>query len=149
MKIAVACDHRGVKLKNALAKYLNAQGHVVVDLGTYSKDPCDYPDYTYLAADAVRNKKCDRAIVICYTGVGSCIVANKVKGIRAALGYNLKSVYMSRRHNNSNVLVLPSYLFKIGYIEKMVCRWLKEEFEGGRHARRLRKIREIEEKENA
>jgi len=148
MKIAVACDHRGVNLKNTLAKYLKEEGHGVVDFGTYSKEPCDYPDYTYLAADAVRNKKCDRAIVICYTGVGSCIAANKVKGIRAALGYNLKSVYMSRRHNNSNVLVLPSYLFKVDYIKKMVSRWLKEEFEGGRHARRLRKIREIEEREN-
>ena len=148
MKIAVACDHRGVRLKNTLAKYLKEQGHIVVDFGTYSKDPCDYPDYTYLAADAVRNKKCDRAIIICYTGMGSCIAANKVKGIRAALGYNLKSAYMSRRHNNSNVLVLPSYLFKVDYVKKMVLRWLKEEFEGGRHARRLRKIREIEEREN-
>ncbi len=149
MKIALACDHRGVKLKNNLAKYLKEEGHTVVDFGTYSKDPCDYPDYTYLAADAVRSKKCDRAIIICYTGIGSCIAANKVKGIRAALVYDLKSAYMSRRHNNSNVLVLPSYFLKLDYIKKIVLRWLKEEFEGGRHARRLKKIREIEEKENA
>lgn len=148
MKIAIACDHRGVNLKNTLAKYLTEQGHSVVDFGTYSKESCDYPDYTYLAAQAVKNKKCDRAIIICYTGVGSSIAANKVRGIRAALVYNLKSAYMSRRHNNANVLVLPSYLFKVDYLKKLVLRWLKEEFEGARHARRLRKIREIEEREN-
>jgi len=149
MKISVACDHRGFKLKNILTKYLEEKGHVIFDCGTYSQDPCDYPDYTYLAARAVKNKKVDRAIIICYTGIGSCIAANKVKGVRAALGYNLKSAYMSRRHNNSNALVIPSYLFKVDYVKKMVSRWLKEEFEGGRHLRRIKKISKIEEQENA
>ncbi|MCK4519999.1 MAG: ribose 5-phosphate isomerase B [Candidatus Omnitrophica bacterium] len=147
MKIGIASDHRGFKLKNTLLKYLIEQGHSVVDFGTYSKDPCDYPDYTYPAASAVRDKKADRAIIICYTGIGSCISANKVKGVRAALVYSLKSAYMSRRHNNSNVLIIPSHLFKIDAVKKIVSRWLKEEFEGGRHARRLKKIREIEEAE--
>ncbi|MCK5287983.1 MAG: ribose 5-phosphate isomerase B [Candidatus Omnitrophica bacterium] len=148
MKIAIACDHRGVKLKNTLIQYLEDKGYTVVDYGTHSTEPCDYPDYTYMAAKSVRDKVTDRAIIICYTGEGSCIVANKVKGIRAALGYNLKSAYMSRRHNNSNALVLPSCLFKADYIKKMVFRWLKEDFEGGRHLRRVRKIKEIEEMEN-
>lgn len=148
MKIGISSDHRGFKLKNTLIKYLENKGHKVVDFGTYSKEPCDYPDYTYPAALALRKKQVERSIVICYTGVGSCIVANKVKGVRAVLAYNLKSAYMSRRHNDSNLLVLPSYLFKVDYIEKMVSRWLREEFEGGRHARRLRKIKEIEEREN-
>lgn len=148
MKIAIASDHRGFKLKKMLAEYLQNKGCDIIDFGTYSPDPCDYPDYTYLAAEAVRNKKADRAIVICYTGIGSCIAANKVKGIRAALAYNLKSAYMSRRHNNSNVLVLPSYLFKADYVKKIVSRWLKEDFEGGRHLIRVRKIRQIEEREN-
>ncbi|MBU1112636.1 MAG: ribose 5-phosphate isomerase B, partial [Candidatus Omnitrophica bacterium] len=145
----IASDHRGFKLKNTLIDFLKAKGYEVFDCGTYSQEPCDYPDYTYLAADRVRSKKADRAIVICYTGTGSAIVANKVKGIRAALAYNLKSTYMSRRHNNSNVLVLPSYLFKVEYLKKIVLRWLKEGFEGSRHARRIKKIQEIEERENA
>ena len=148
MKISIASDHRGVKLKDTLIKYLKEKNHTVVDFGAYSKDPCDYPDYIYPATVAVRNKEVDRAIIICYTGIGSCIVANKVKGIRAALVYSLKSAYMSRRHNNSNVLVLPSSFFKVDYAKKIISRWLKEDFEGGRHARRLKKIKEIEEKEN-
>ena len=148
MKVGIATDHRGFKLKNTLVKYLTEKGYEVVDFGTYSKDPCDYPDYAYVASKAVRNKKVDRAIIICYTGIGSCIVANKVKGVRAALVYSLNSACMSRRHNNSNVLVLPSSLFKVDYTKKIISGWLKEEFEGGRHARRLRKIREIEETED-
>ncbi|MCF7908701.1 MAG: ribose 5-phosphate isomerase B [Candidatus Omnitrophica bacterium] len=149
MKIALASDHRGFKLKNVLSDFLKDKGYDIFDCGTYSEESCDYPDYTYLAADRVRSKKADRAIVICYTGVGSAIVANKVKGIRAVLAYNLKSAYMSRRHNNSNILVLPSYLFKVDEAKKIVLRWLKESFEAGRHARRVKKIQEIEERENA
>lgn len=148
MKIALASDHRGFKLKNSLSDFLKTKGYNIVDCGTYSKESCDYPDYAYLAAETVKTKKADRAIIICYTGIGSAIAANKVKGVRAALVYNLKSAYMSRRHNNSNVLVLPSYLFKVDYVKKIVSRWLKEDFEGGRHARRVKKIQEIEEKEN-
>ncbi|MBP7088530.1 MAG: ribose 5-phosphate isomerase B [Candidatus Omnitrophica bacterium] len=149
MKISIASDHRGFKLKGILSQYLKEQGHSVVDSGTYTNEPCDYPDYTYSAVVALKNKEVERAIVICYSGIGSCIAANKVKGIRAALVYNLKSACLSRRHNDSNVLVLPSCLFKIDYAKKIVSRWLKESFEGGRHLRRLRKIKEIEEKENA
>lgn len=147
MKIGIASDHRGFKIKNILLKYLTERGHSVVDFGTYSEDSCDYPDYTYSAASAVKNKLADRAIIICYTGIGSCIAANKVKGIRAALVYSLKSAYMSRRHNDSNVLVIPSYLFKIDAVKRVTSRWLKEEFEGGRHAQRLKKIKDIEEAE--
>ena len=149
MRISIASDHRGFKLKGVLSDYLQEQGYSVVDCGTYTNEPCDYPDYTYAAVIALRNKEVERAIVICYSGIGSCIAANKVKGIRAALVYNLKSAYLSRRHNDSNVLVLPSCLFKTDYAKKIVLRWLKEDFEGGRHLRRLRKIKEIEEKENA
>ena len=148
MRIAIASDHRGFKLKNTLIKYLEEKGNSVLDCGTYSQDPCDYPDYTYIASKTVKNKESDRAIIICFTGIGSCIAANKVKGVRAALVYNLKGAYMSRRHNNSNVLVLPSYFLKIDSVKRIVMRWLKEEFEGGRHSRRVRKISQIEEKEN-
>lgn len=148
MKIALASDHRGFKIKHKLAEFLKAKGFDVHDYGTYSSEPCDYPDYTYLACDAVRKKKADRAIVLCYTGIGSSIAANKIRGIRAALVYNLKGALMSRRHNDSNVLVLPSYLLKAEEMNKLTLRWLKEEFEGGRHLRRIRKIQDIEEQEH-
>ena len=148
MKIAISSDHRGFKLKNKLTEFLKSKGHEVIDYGTYSCDSCDYPDYTYLACDAVRSKQVDRAIVLCYTGIGSAIAANKVRSIRAALAYNLKGAIMSRRHNDSNVLVLPSYCLKFDYMQRMITRWLKEDFEGGRHLRRVKKIKEIEEREN-
>lgn len=145
MRIAFGCDHRGFKLKNILADYLKNKGYAVIDFGTFSKDPADYPDYVYPAVAAVANKKVNRAIVICYTGIGSCILANKVKKIRAALAYNIKSAKFSRRHNDSNVLVLAADLFKPDYAKRVVLSWLKESFEQGRHSRRLRKIRKIEE----
>ncbi len=147
MKIALASDHRGFRMKNNLADFLKQKGFEICDYGTFTSEPCDYPDYTYMASDAVRNKKADRAIIICYTGEGTSMVANKVRGIRASLVYDLKSACLARRHNNANVLVLPSYLFKLEQAKKIVLRWLKEEFEGGRHLRRIRKIREIEELE--
>ena len=148
MKIAIASDHRGFKLKVMLGEFLKEKGYEVRDYGTYSTDSCDYPDYTYRACDSVRKKKTDRAIVLCYTGIGSSIAANKVQGIRAALIYNLKGALMSRRHNNSNVLVLPSYFLTRDALKKIVIQWLKEGFEGGRHLRRIKKIKEIEEQEH-
>lgn len=148
MKIALASDHRGFKLKSILDKFLKDKGYQTIDVGTHSCDSCDYPDYAYLAAKAVSNKKVDRAVIICYTGEGSVMAANKVRGVRAALAYDLKSAYMSRRHNDSNVLVLPSYFLKVDAIKRLLLRWLKEGFEGGRHLRRVRKIKDIEEKEN-
>lgn len=149
MKIAIASDHRGFKLKNTLAEFLKTKGHDVVDFGTHSDEPCDYPDYIYPASKALQAKKCERAILICHTGIGSCITANKAKGIRAALVCNTLMAKLSRQHNNSNVLVLPAYLLKDDEAKKIVSVWLKTEFEGGRHLRRVSKIREIEEKEDA
>jgi len=148
MRIALGCDHRGFKLKNIFSDYLKAHGHTVVDFGTFSSQSCDYPDYIYPAALSVKRKKADRAIVICYTGVGSSITANKVRGIRAALVFNIKMAVYSRRHNNSNVLVLGAGFIKRDYAKKIVARWLNTEFDGGRHQRRLRKIQRIEEREN-
>ncbi|MDD5584935.1 MAG: RpiB/LacA/LacB family sugar-phosphate isomerase, partial [Candidatus Omnitrophica bacterium] len=102
----------------------------------------------YPASVAVKEKKVNRAIVICYTGIGSCIVANKVKGIRAALVSNIAAAALTRRHNDSNVLVLATQALKTDYAKKIVLTWLKTEFEGGRHLRRINKIRDIEEREN-
>ncbi len=149
MKIALASDHRGFKIKAMLGKYLSDKGFSVVDFGTHGEESCDYPDYIYPAAKAVRNNEVARAIVICYTGIGSAIAANKVHGIRAALVYSLKSAILSRRHNDANVMVLPSYLIKGSYLKRVVLAWLKEGFEGGRHLARVEKIRKIEEKEDA
>lgn len=148
MKIALASDHRGFKLKKNLIAFLKLKGFEPVDFGTFQEDPCDYPDYVYPACLAIKNKKVDRAIIICYTGIGSCIAANKVRTVRAALAYSIKSAILSRNHNNSNALVLPSHLLKNEYIKKMVLAWLKADFEAGRHLRRVEKIAEIEEKEN-
>ncbi|MFH1771541.1 MAG: ribose 5-phosphate isomerase B [Candidatus Omnitrophota bacterium] len=148
MKIALASDHRGYRLKNAIAGYLKEKGHSVVDYGTYSHDSCDYPDYIYPASKSVADKKADRAIVLCYTGIGSCIAANKVRGVRAALAYNLAAARLSRKHNNSNVLVLASKGVKVDNLKRIVSAWLKAGFEGGRHAQRIKKIKEIEEREN-
>jgi len=148
MRIALGCDHRGFKLKNILSDYLKSRGHTVIDFGTFSSESCDYPDYIHPAAMSVKNKKADRAIVICYSGVGSSIVANKVKSIKAALVFNIKMAVYSRRHNNSNVLVLGAGFIKSSYAKKIVARWLNTDFDGGRHQRRLRKIHKIEESEN-
>lgn len=148
MKIALASDHRGFKLKAFLFEYLKEKGYDPVDFGTFSQQSCDYPDYIYPASVAVQKNKVQRAIVICYTGIGSCIAANKVKSIRAALVHDFKSAVMSRKHNNSNVLVLPVYPLKIESVKRIVSAWLKTEFEGGRHIRRLKKIKEIEEKQD-
>jgi ribose 5-phosphate isomerase B len=147
MKIALASDHRGFKLKKILFDFLKAKGYQPTDFGTFSCDPCDYPDYIYPACLSVKNKEADRAILICYTGIGSCIAANKVKGIRAGLAYNLKSAGLTRQHNDSNVLVLPSGFLKTEYMKKMVLKWLRTDFEGGRHLKRVKKITAIEDNE--
>ena len=146
MRIAIASDHRGFKLKSILAEYLRDRGYTIIDFGTYSSDSCDYPDYVYPASVAVKNKQADRAIIVCYSGIGSCIVANRLKGIRAALAVDIKRAALSRKHNNSNVLVLGAGFLKREYAKKLVTRWLAIPFEGGRHLRRLKKIERIEEK---
>jgi ribose 5-phosphate isomerase B len=148
MKIALASDHRGFRLKNGLADFLKSKGYAILDFGTFSEEPCDYPDYVYPATVAVKERAADRAIVICFTGIGSCIVANKVKGGRAALLQDIKTATLTRQHNNSNVLVLPSRAVKIDLAKRIALAWLTTEFEGGRHMRRLKKIEKIEEKEH-
>ncbi len=143
MKIAIASDHRGFKLKSILTEYIENKDMIVNDFGTFSHDSCDYPDYVYPAVMAVKQKKADRAIVICYSGVGSSIVANRIKGIRAALVFTIRTAVLSRMHNNSNVLVLGAGFLKTDYAKKMVIRWLNTPFEGGRHLKRLRKIESL------
>jgi ribose 5-phosphate isomerase B len=147
VKVGIGSDHRGFKLKEILAEFLRTKGFQVLDYGTYSGESCDYPDYVYPLSLAVRSRKIERGILICYTGIGSCIAANKVKGIRAGLVYNLKTATLARKHNNTNIIVLGTMFVKPDLAKKIIWRWLNTEFEGGRHSRRLRKIREIEERE--
>lgn len=144
MKIAIACDHGGLNLKNEVKKYLAANGYEVMDFGTDSTASCDYPDYALPAAEAVASGECERGIVICSTGIGVSIVANKVPGVRCAHCHDSYCAEFTRLHNNSNILALGEKVVGVGYALKIVETFLKTEFEGGRHQRRVDKITEIE-----
>lgn len=140
----MAADHRGLELKDEIARLLKAKRFQVIDFGTSSTKSCDYPDFIFKAAEAVRKRKAGRAIAVCHSGIGSTIAANKVKGIRAALVHNEEEAALARAHNDSNMLVLGSGFTKPVLAKKIVQTWLKTSFEGGRHARRVRKITEYE-----
>lgn len=146
MKIALACDHGGLKLKNKIYEYLKERGYEVVDFGTNTADSCDYPDYALPAAEAVASGECDRGIVICSTGIGVSIVANKVPGIRCAHCHDVYCAEFTRRHNNANMLAMGEKVVGEGYALYIVDAFLNTEFEGGRHARRVDKITAIEKK---
>ena len=144
--IAIGCDHGGFSLKEALVAYLRRRGWRVKDFGTFSGASMDYPDTAAQVARSVGRGRAGRGILICKSGIGNSIAANKIKGVRAALCYNLKAARMSRRHNDANVLVLGA-LFVSGPQAKKICSaWLKTDFEGGRHRRRLKKIERIEKR---
>lgn len=144
-KIVVASDHGGFKLKEEIKAYLAKKGYDVDDAGAYSGESCDYPQYAYAAAKKVSEGKVSRGVIVCKSGIGNSIVANKLAGVRAALCYNMTAVKLSRMHNDSNILVLGSRFTPAAQAKRMVGLWLSTEFEGGRHTRRLRQIREIEE----
>lgn len=143
MKISVASDHGGFALKQEIAEYLRQQGHEVVDCGCHSTDSCDYPDFGAAAAKAVASGQCDRGVVICSTGIGISIAANKVPGIRCALCGDIYSAEMTRRHNNANVLAMGAHLTAPVLAKKILDVFLSTEFEGGRHQRRIDKIDHI------
>ncbi len=145
MKIALACDHGGLNLKREVIKYLEANGYEYKDFGTNTFDSCDYPDYAYPAAQAVANGECDRGILICSTGIGVSIVANKVKGIRCAHCHDAYCAEYTRLHNDANVLAMGEKVVGVGYALEIVKIFLTTEFEGGRHQRRVDKISAIEQ----
>jgi ribose 5-phosphate isomerase B len=145
MIIAVGSDHRGFETKEQIKAIAAELGHECIDVGTDSSNPVDYPDLAYLAATAVSKKQADRAILTCATGIGMCMAANKVKGIRAALCHDELSAQVSRDHNDSNVLCLSGDQIGQVLLRKMVEIWLSTKFSGGRHDRRVRKIQAIEE----
>ena len=144
MKISLACDHGGLDLKEAVRKHLEALGHEVADFGTYTRDSCDYSDFAAPAARAVANGDCQRGIVICTTGIGMSIAANKVKGIRCALLADLMAARLTRQHNDTNMMAMGQGVVGEKLALEIVDAWLTTEFEGGRHARRVGKVMDLE-----
>jgi ribose 5-phosphate isomerase B len=145
MKIAVASDHRGFEAKEQVKAQVTQMGNECIDFGTSSSNPVDYPDLAYAAAKAVSANEVDRAILICGTGIGMCIAANKVKGVRAALCYDELNAQISRQHNDANILCVSGDLIGEVMLRKIVDIWLTTDFTGGRHLRRVNKITAIEE----
>ena len=145
MKVVIAADHRGHAMKEKVAALLAEQGHEVLDMGTNSARSCDYPDIGYKAAKAVADKKVNLGIMVCGTGIGMSIVANKVVGVRAAVCHDALTAQMSRSHNDANVLCLAADVLNEEVVRLIVQSWLSTEFTGsGRHARRVKKIACIE-----
>lgn len=144
MKIAIGSDHAGFVLKEQLRDRLKSQGHDVVDFGTNSTDSVDYPDFAEKVGDAVVHGQAERGILVCSSGVGMSIAANKINGVRAALGVSEEEVSYVRRHNDANVLAIGAKYTEPGLAEKISDVFLSTEFEGGRHARRIEKIKKIE-----
>ena len=142
--IAIACDHGGYTLKEAVKKHLLDKGLEVKDFGTNSTESCDYPDYAAPAARAVAAGECEKGVLICTTGIGVSMVANKVPGIRCALCGDLLSAEMTRRHNDANMLAMGAGIIGQNLALAIVDKWLETEFEGGRHQRRVDKIMELD-----
>ncbi|MEJ6951143.1 ribose 5-phosphate isomerase B [Natronospora cellulosivora (SeqCode)] len=144
MRIAIGSDHAAYDLKRDIIEFLNEKGYEYKDMGTDSSQSVDYPDYSYEVAKLVADGECDKGILICGTGIGMCITANKVKGIRAALCHDTFSARATRNHNNSNVLTMGARVVGPGLALDIVKVWLGEDFDGGRHQNRIDKITEIE-----
>lgn len=142
--ILIASDHAGFALKEELKSYLAKKRFSSKDLGTYSEESCDYPLYAASLAKKISQRKFSRGILICKTGIGNSIVANRFKGVRASLCHNVESAKLTRQHNDSNILVLGSGFVDVGKAKKILDVWLKTKFEGGRHQRRIDLIKNIE-----
>ncbi len=144
MKIALACDHGGLELKLRIKEHLIERGFEVEDFGTHTKDSCDYPDYAAPAAKAVASGECDRGILVCTTGIGVSITANKVRGIRCALLSDTVSARMTRQHNDTNMMALGQGVVGEKLALEIVDIWLDTAFDGGRHQRRIDKMMALE-----
>jgi ribose 5-phosphate isomerase B len=150
MRIALGCDHRGRQAINELVPYLAGMGHEVAELGKEEGEgPCDYPDRAWMVANAVRRGNAERGILVCGTGIGMCIAANKVIGVRAALALDELSARLSRSHNDANVLCMSADMLGQTLLKRIVETWMETPFDGGRHTRRVAKIHEIEVDERA
>ena len=145
MKISVGCDHGALALKNKVVAHLTAQGHEVVDFGTHTPDSCDYPEFAAAAAKAVASGECEKGIVLCTTGIGVSISANKVDGIRCALLADVWSAKMTRLHNDTNMMALGAGVVGENLALEIVDTWLTTEFSGdARHQRRIDKVMALE-----
>jgi len=143
MKIAISADHAGFELKKILINNLKESGYDVADYGTHSTDSIDYPDFAYAAANSVAEGDNEMGVIICGSGVGVSITANKVKGIRAANCFNTEMASLARQHNNANIICLGSRFLEEEQAKEMVDTFLTTEFEGGRHERRVDKIHDL------
>ncbi|EJP6473470.1 ribose 5-phosphate isomerase B [Clostridium botulinum] len=144
MKIALGSDHAGLPLKNEIIIHLKDKGIEIEDFGTYTEESCDYPDYAKKVAEKVAAKEFDFGILVCGTGIGISIAANKVKGIRAALCSDTFSAHACREHNNANILALGQRVVGVGLALDIVDNFLNAKFQGGRHENRINKMMEIE-----
>ena len=145
MKVSIACDHGAVELKNLVGRHLLEKGYEVMDFGVHTTDSCDYPDIIAPAARAVAQGTCDRGIVMCTTGIGVSIVANKIPGIRCALLHSEALARKTREHNDTNMMAIGAAVVGPMLALEIVDTWLDTEFEGGRHQRRVDKIKALEE----
>ena len=145
MKIAIGCDHGALALKNTVKAHLEKQGYEVCDYGTYTLDSCDYPDFAEKAAKAVASGECEKGIVLCTTGIGISIAANKVKGIRCALLHDIWSAKMTREHNDTNMMAMGAAIVGEMLALKIVDTWIGTEFSGEeKHQRRINKTMALE-----
>lgn len=146
MRISIGCDHSALELKNNLVLYLKQLGHTVKDCGTYSNERCDYTDFGIRVAEDIKNQQSDCGIVICFTGIGMSIIANKVKGVRCALIHSVEEAVLTRQHNDSNCLALSAKYTKFPEVKDIVSTWLKTPFSNEeRHQIRINKISKYEE----
>lgn len=144
MKISVGTDHRGLEQKRMVKEIAERLGHTVVDHGAHSTESCDYPDIARLVGHSVAKSDTDLGVLICGTGIGMSIAANKVRGIRAAVCNSNDQARLSRQHNDANVLCIPGDTFEQSAVDELLTIWLTTEFEGGRHARRVDKVKAME-----
>ncbi len=147
MKVAIGADHRGYDAKCRIKALLQESGQDVCDFGTNSTKAMDYPDPAYAASAAVQSGECDIGVLLCGSGIGMSITANKLRGIRAALCHDELTAEMARRHNDANILCLPADLVGESLMHRIVEVWLKTSFEGGRHSKRIGKISDIEQRQ--
>jgi ribose 5-phosphate isomerase B len=147
MKVAIGSDHAGFEIRRAVAGFLASAGVQVEDFGTYSPESVDYPDYAEKVGKAVQEGRADRGVLVCGTGIGVCIAANKIHGIRAAAPWNPETARLSRQHNDANVLCLSGRHIERDLVLQLLEIWLETPFEGGRHQRRIDKIAGLEKKD--
>ncbi|HHY10386.1 MAG TPA: ribose 5-phosphate isomerase B [Firmicutes bacterium] len=145
MKIVIGADHGGFAAKEAVIEFLKKQGYQIEDKGTYSEESCDYPDIAHAVAQAVAAGEFEQGILICGTGIGMSLAANKTPNVRAALAHDTYSARMAKAHNNANVLCLGARVIGLGLMLDIVDAFCRESFEGGRHARRVAKIEQVNE----